>query len=83
MYQYRIEVNGTTHLHRDYPGEVWARAAEAAEERGLVATLHRRLVTDWIILEYFDGQLPEGGLQLCGKIATRWEVFAQVDGGKA
>jgi hypothetical protein len=83
MYQYRIEVDGTAHLHRDYPGEVWARAAEAAEERGLVATLHRRLVTDLGILDYFDGQLPEGWLQLGGKIATAWEVFAQVDGGKA
>ena len=83
MYQYRIEVNGTARLHRDYPGEVWSRAAEAAEERGLVATLERRLVTDESILEYFDGTLPEGWIQLGGKVATAWEVFAQVDGGKS
>jgi len=83
MYQYLIEVGGTTHLHRDYPGEVWARAAEAAEERGLVATLHRRLVTDESILDFFDGVLPNGWLQLGGKIATSWEVWAQVNGGKA
>jgi hypothetical protein len=80
MHQYRITVDGTTRQHDAYPGEAWARAADAAEERGFSATLYRRLVTDANILDFFGGALPQGWMCIGGKVATDWEVFAQVRG---
>lgn len=79
MYQYRITVNDTVGKIVDYlPNDDWKLVGGIYEERGLVATLERRFVTDTSILDYFGGELPKGYLKLKDTVICPWEVFAEM-----
>lgn len=80
MYQYRITVNGNVGaILNNYPSEEWTKIANIFEERGINATLERRLITDTGILEFFGGELPQGYMRLKDKVVCNWEVLAEME----
>lgn len=72
-YQYRITVNGSIGpVLTTYPGEHWSHVATCSEDRGLTATLERRLVTDTSILELLTD--ATGYLKLGNTVLCPWET---------
>jgi len=76
--QYRVEVNGTTGPIQGYPGEQWERVAQAIEDRGGLARLYCRLVTDHGILPML-GDDRAGWLVLKDKVISPWDVLAEIE----
>jgi len=77
MNNYRVTVEGQQGpVLNAYPGEQWARVADACEERGLTARLERRLVTDTGILELIED--TTGYIQLGARVLCPWETIAEM-----
>lgn len=77
MYQYRITVSGTSSGVLDkYPGAQWTKTTDHCEDRGLLATLERRLVTDADILELLTD--ATGYIKLGNRIVCPWEIMAEM-----
>lgn len=77
FYQYRITVEGATSGVLDgYPGLQWANTTEQCEERGLIAKLERRLVTDASILELVED--ITGYMRVGNRYACPWEILAEM-----
>lgn len=73
--QYRITVNGQSSGVLDaYPGERWNAAAPTYEERGLCATLERRLITDADMLDLVED--TRGYIRIGDQVACPWEILA-------
>ena len=78
-FQYRISYNGAESQVLDtLPGEQWSKAAQAVEDRGGIATLHRRLVTDADIMELLTDS--SGWIVLKDKVIEPWQILAQMEG---
>jgi hypothetical protein len=77
MYQYRITVNGTqAPITSEYPGAKWTITTDHCEDRGLPATLERRLITDLEILDMLID--TTGYMKLGNRVACPWEVLAEM-----
>lgn len=77
-YQYRIEANGTTGPVKDsLPSPEWSFATECIEDRGGIARLYRRLVTDADIMPGITD--PTGYIVMGSRVACPWEIFAEVE----
>lgn len=75
--QYRITVDSCTGpILSHYPGEQWARVAEACEERGMAARFERRLVTDMGILDLIPD--TTGYIKVGKLVACPWETIAEM-----
>jgi hypothetical protein len=78
-YQYRITCNGAIgNVTDDYPGEQWSKAADMVDERGGIATLYRRLITDADIMELLADST--GWMVLKGRAIEPWQTLAQMEG---
>ncbi len=76
-YQYRMTVDGVVgKVQATYPGDHWALVSQSCEDRGLVATLERRLVTDVSILDFGD---IGPHMRLGDKVVCGWDVVAELD----
>lgn len=77
FYQYRITVEGATSGVLDgYPGLQWTNTTDHCEDRGLIATLERRLVTDADILELLTD--ATGYKKLGNRVVCPWEIVAEM-----
>jgi hypothetical protein len=78
-YQYRVTVNGNTgDIVDTLPSERWENIAQVMEDRGGLATLERRIVTNASILPMLasmDGWtvLPDG------VVVGPWYILAQLN----
>lgn len=77
-YQYRITINGEAGpIVDNNPTAGWSTIASFIEDRGGIATLHRRLVTDDSILPMLTDRT--GYLVLKDKVISPWIVLAEVE----
>lgn len=78
-YQYRMTVDGVVGtIQTTYPGDHWSLVAQTCEDRGLCATLERRLVTDASILDFGD---IGPHMRLGDKVVCSWDLIAELDLG--
>ena len=77
-YQYRLKVNAAeSEIMESLPAEQWKKAVDAAEDRGLHATLERRLITSPDILKMLVN--PAGYMRIGEIVICPWEVLAEAD----
>lgn len=77
-YQYRIKANGAESQVLDScPSDQWAFAAQGIEDRGGVATLERRLITDESIFPMLV--TPAGWKRLGAVVVGPWAIIAEVE----
>ena len=77
--QYRVTVGDRSQIHDEFPA--WSETFHTAQERGLFATLEKRLITqadpDWLAgLKDEHGLLPAGSIVLEGVYVGGWELVA-------
>lgn len=78
FYQYRIEANGTPGpILNSLPSPQWSFVSQCIEDRGGLARLYRRLVTDADIMPGITD--PAGYVVMGNRVACPWEVFAEVE----
>ncbi len=78
MYQYRLTVNGSSHIHKKYPSEQWEKIFEQSEFRGgIEAKLEQRLLTNKVILKMVENTK---GFIVIGDslVACPWDVLAEI-----
>lgn len=77
MYQYRITIDGNRGSIADmYPGNEWSYMADIIEERGINATLERRLITDKTILDLIED--TTGYITIKDLVICPWETIAEL-----